>query len=96
MMDMDTTVADIARKARIAVMVCHVLAEHIRPADVGTSLHIFAARMIAAVLMVESLFRHGFYRPDLAEYHARLCRDRDEALRRLKIQNPYLQRRLIG
>jgi hypothetical protein len=85
--DDEVTAADIARKAGIFLDVCRRLEEHVAPANV--MLLVFAARQIAAILVLESCFRHGFSRPDLAEYHARLCRDRDQALARLQIENPY-------
>ncbi len=81
--DDDTTVAEITRKSGVFISVCRRLTEHIAPAD--TTLLVYLARQIAPILLLESLFEHGFCRHDLADYHARLCRDRDRALKRLKI-----------
>jgi hypothetical protein len=83
----DVTADDIARKAGIFLDVCHRLAEHVAPAN--DMLLVFVARQIAAILVIEACFRCGMSRPDLAEYHKRLCRDRDQALARLQIENPY-------
>jgi len=99
--DEDATVAKLARKARLAVVVYRALAEHIRPNAIppekkSPDWHFFAAQQIANILVLESCFRHGWPgSDDLAEYYKRLCRDRDEALRRLKIKNPYPVRSIL-